>query len=611
MNRILSLLALLIIAGNCYAQSCASTINLQQQTANLPNSQSLLQVNLTLGYPNPANGQLTNDIYWGDGTALTNHFAYTATHTYATAGTYTVTVVSTYTDTSTNTINCMDSSTGSITISTLPCMTNFNHSVNSQNNGNVSFTANNVLNTSNLTYTWFYGDGGSDTSTNNTASHTYAQSGQYVVTLIVSNGSCTFTTFDTVYVFNGCGVASFNSFPATSNTSRYWFINTSTFKNNSQLVTFEWDFGDGTTSTTSPLSFYHDYATPGHHYVTMIATWHDTANNQVLCKDTTRTIIWTQLYATNNKNIYGYIYKDSTNPVISPTYKVWLIKYNTNAQTLKAVDSQIVSNTYNYMTTYYLFDNISTPFPGNFLVKAAVINGPTSGSGYVPTYSDSALMWNTAINIPDTGTYLPRADILMKYGTVTSGPGFVGGKISQGANKGTANGIPDMNVFIIDANGNLMQNAVTDASGNYSFSQLPNGTYTIYPEQMEFITTPSTITISNNQTTINNINFERSITMKTITPKATGVTNINADDNWFSIHPNPTQKYVIVNWQNTDQTNATGTLKITDITGRAVYTNTVLANRPIQIQLDHINSGVYFVTIDANNSRQTQKLIIQ
>jgi len=123
------------------------------------------------------------------------------------------------------------------------------------------------------TYNWNYGDGTPNGTTNN-PTHTYATSGTYNVTLIVTDvNGCKDTV---VKQLNAGGLlANFNASPTGCKDAPIFFQNIST-----GASSYIWDFGDasGTFSTTNPV---HVYNQSGTFVVTLIAS--DLLN---LCVDT-------------------------------------------------------------------------------------------------------------------------------------------------------------------------------------------------------------------------------------------------------------------------------------------------------------------------------------
>ncbi|MEM6766366.1 MAG: PKD domain-containing protein, partial [Bacteroidota bacterium] len=133
----------------------------------------------------------------------------------------------------------------------------------------VQFTDNSIPDTTLIGWLWDFGDGNTSTAQNPT--HLYTSSGDFDVSLTVTNllnCSATVTRTSAVSVWapptagftpsspNGCS-------PLTVN-----FANTST-GNSGIVVAYEWDFGDGTGSTLSNPS--HLYPTPGTYSVQLIA----------------------------------------------------------------------------------------------------------------------------------------------------------------------------------------------------------------------------------------------------------------------------------------------------------------------------------------------------
>jgi PKD repeat protein len=113
----------------------------------------------------------------------------------------------------------------------------------------------------NGTYLWDFGDGTTDTSAN--PLHTYALSGNYIVTLTVAN-SCGSASVSTNYLIpDGSPVAAFSLTIDSCALSI-------TANNSSVATSYLWDFGDGATSiAVNPT---HTYSNAGTYQVTLIAT---------------------------------------------------------------------------------------------------------------------------------------------------------------------------------------------------------------------------------------------------------------------------------------------------------------------------------------------------
>ena len=340
------------------------------------------------------------------------------------------------------------------------------------------------------------------------------------------------------------------------------FINTSTNLNIPSALEFSyWNFGDGNGSSSQHAS--HTYTTAGTYQVQLIHQWMDTLDMSTVCSDT----VYQNVTVPGNSNptankIAGVIHWDSTLGLIQAGFKVWLIEHDAVANTLTAIDSLTTNGSF---TAYYEFNNVAS---GSYRTKAALLgNGTSWSTTFIPTYHQSSLYWSSATVINHTGGTSAGRDIIMQTGAPTTGPGFIGGSITQGANKGTANGIPDVLVMLRDAATNdLVKFTYTDNNGDYSFSDLPIGTYNIYPEKMNYTTTSSaTLAITSTMHQITNINFGE--TADEIKPKVTSVKNIAASS-FFNIYPNPTEGVINISWKG--NANGEAVISILDISGRTV-----------------------------------------
>ena len=298
-------------------------------------------------------------------------------------------------------------------------------------------------------------------------------------------------------------------------------------------------------------------------------------------------------------NLSGAIFYDSTSN--ADTFKVWLIVKQGNI--LSAVDSQIVAGMAG--SASYSFSGVTQ---GSYRVKAHHLNPNSFVSAMVPTYHDSVLLWSNAKLISIGGQNSTNNYIYMKKGIRTNGPGFIGGNVLQGANKGTANGIAGMDMFLFDGNGDLVTHVVTDANGDYQFSSLPNGTYNVSPEQMNYTTTGASITIDATNPSHTAVNFERSNQNKTINLKPTTITNVNGQD-VFTVYPNPVSSAVNISWANANGEKAN--IRIVDITGKQVVNTTVTMTGVTTVDVSTMPSGLYLMNINDGRSNYTHKLTVE
>lgn len=588
MKKLLFVLAVLL-AQVAQAQTCNPSFT----WAAAPYGSAPLNVdfnNTTVANFPPVTTYVSYTINYGDNSNLA--YFYNNSHVYTSPGTYTVTVYMEAYDSLTQNLICNASTSQQITVSYPSCYTSITPT--NLGNGAFSFTANTLAGSSGMSYSWNFGDG--TTATGQTVNHTYTVGGTYVVALVSSGNGCTYTTnyYLTAYTPVNCSnlAASFNHYENGLDITVY---NTSPSGTTMPVLTSNatWDFGDGSTGSYNYMN--HTYASAGTYTVTMYNNWVDSLTNQVVCSAST-----SQTVTVSNPtyNITGYVVYDSLT-YWNASVKVWLIEVDSAANTLTAIDSTMCIG-----AGWYQFQ-LGTP--GTYLVKAHMLNQTTGSAGYLPTYYSSSLYWNAATPVYNYWGSTSNVNIVLQQGTATSGPGFIGGNISQGANKGTAVGVPNLLVMLRNNANQLVVFTYTDANGDYSFNNLPAGSYNVYPESMSYLTTPSSaINLAAGSYTVNGINFKQTATE--IKPVTTGIGE-TPESGVFSIAPNPSHGVIRINQGSL--TNQTVTISLTDLNGRTVMSEVRnLAKNPA-LDLSGLQKGMYFIRLNSGKEQHTEKLIIQ
>ena len=290
------------------------------------------------------------------------------------------------------------------------------------------------------------------------------------------------------------------------------------------------------------------------------------------------------------------------------TIRVWLIQFNAADSSIVAIDSTTACASGG--SSYYEFDDAAS---GNYLVKAYLLGGTPGTSGYIPTYGSSSAVWSSGTSVAHASA-TDNLAISMILGTVPSGPGFIGGFISSGAGKGTAGTVPveGMLVYLMDASYNVLTYVYTDASGNYAFNGIANGSYIIYPEDYQYTTTPAPVTLSSASESVSGIDFKQRTAFRTIVPASvTRVSPIAATGTGINVFPNPATDNLNIQWQN--QTIGTADVVITDVVGREVLRSAININAATgqtQLGLQSVKDGVYMITVKNGNINYSGKLAV-
>ncbi len=457
-----------------------------------------------------------------------------------------------------------------------------------------------------------YGDGTSGTSN----SHTYTSAGNYLITATTTLSHPSYppcNKIDTVTIIATGGTSNFNcanahaGFTYTNNGATYTFNNTSSYPATAGVsVAYQWSSNAGFSATGAGSKTY-TFAQNGTYNIWLKATW--TGNGMVLCRDSVMQTINVTSVPPPPNVITAYASWDSTVNAAGASLKMWLIKYDSSAQTLSAVDSALIPISANMAFAAHDFMNRPA---GSYRVKAHMINQPSSWTtGFLPTYATNAAYWNNATVINHTGA-TSYASVWLQQGTPMTGPGFISGNILQGANKGAAVGDPMPHITVLlrnNANG-LVAATETDANGMYSFANVPVGSYSIYPEEMNYATTPSAqiqITTANPRSTAND--FWRETIAKTLHPMATAVQSVSLE-NTIRISPNPAREQLTLEFATAPQKGAV--LQLYNLNGQRVKSYEITdAQSTQQLSLSGIAAGNYLLHIPTAEGKQITRITVQ
>lgn len=301
-------------------------------------------------------------------------------------------------------------------------------------------------------------------------------------------------------------------------------------------------------------------------------------------------------------NLYGTVTTHNQAPLVYQ--KVYLVNYNPVGGTLTGVDTVTTDQ-----NGFYYFCGLNTIT--SYFVKAA----PDSADypNEIPTYADSSLVWNNATPFyPATaGPY--QVDFSTIGGANPGGPGFIGGLISQGANKNDGPGDPvaNLRIYLINASNQIVMGiADTDSNGYFSIGDLPYGTYKVVPDQpyVDEVNVPE-ITLNTNNAQPDSLDFRLySSYLDLVLP-----TPITQPDPGFSftISPNPVSGEASIQLELPELNQLK--IELFDIQGRqlsTLYEGTLNAGTYRQNWEPKEAAGVYFIRLEGNGISQLQKVIL-
>ena len=275
--------------------------------------------------------------------------------------------------------------------------------------------------------------------------------------------------------------------------------------------------------------------------------------------------------------------------------RVYLIQEDSGS--LSAVDS-VTTDT----TGLYMFSNVCN---GTYYVKAALLSNHIYYSAFIPTYYDSAALWSnaTAIVVNNASNYTVNIDMLA--GTNFGGAGFIGGLISQGANRGEGDPVVGAYVAAYNEDGSLAAFDKSDANGAYEFSNLALGTYEVYVDVLNKTSYPHQVTLTAETAESTNRDFE--IIGSVIKPiESTGINDVN--NIGFNVYPNPTSGFITVDMGSYEL----NSVKVVNLLGERIMTiNAANSSQKTEMDLTRLASGSYILEMNGEDFTTHQSIIIK
>ncbi|MEZ4721081.1 MAG: carboxypeptidase regulatory-like domain-containing protein [Flavobacteriales bacterium] len=273
---------------------------------------------------------------------------------------------------------------------------------------------------------------------------------------------------------------------------------------------------------------------------------------------------------------------------------IYLIQENSGF--LSAIDSTNTDS-----NGHYMFANICNN--GTYYVKGALLVTNSFYGNFLPTYYASSALWVNATPVVVNNSNVSNVDFSLIPGANQGGAGFVGGNISQGANRGEGDPVVGAVVMAYDEDGNVTGFDRTDASGNYQIDGLSYGKYSIYVDILNKTSYAHEVTLSVEHPNTSDRNFEvQGNVIKPITPN--GIEVLNASS--IRVYPNPTQSTLNVNSESVDAKS----WAIYNILGERVMGESSLTNQAqINIDVQNLPDGNYILQVETETGMIQERIM--
>jgi PKD repeat protein len=445
-------------------------------------------------------------------------------------------------------------------------------------------------------YTWEFGDG--VTGTGQFISHTYPAAGMYNVTLQTMDATgCYFQTFSQIWLdsTNQGGCNAMYTYEQTDSTTfsfyGYIYFNNGMIYPDSSAV-YSWDFGDGTFGSGQNITHYFQPNPAGGYNVCLTAT--AIAPDGSTCTATYCEYIY---LVQPSFNIFGYVYLENNMP--ADQAMVHLMSMDSTWQGVVEVQTITIDS-----GGFYSFNNVPMYNSRLYFVQAELTEGSAYFGEYLPTYHLSALSWELASPVLPLNNW--TADVFMIAGnTVDGGSGSITGVVS---NLGTRGFMNDVEVVLMDAQKNPLIYTRSNEQGEFTFSNLPMGTYVIHAELMGIHTNQAEVTLSEQQPSA-------SVEVQVTSTEANvvfGVHEFISLEEASEIYPNPVADYARIDL--TLKEEATIKISTISLTGQLVSEDEIdlgKGTHSIVLESASLPEGIYMVRImSEHGDMMSRKLMV-
>lgn len=357
---------------------------------------------------------------------------------------------------------------------------------------------------------------------------------------------------------------------------------------------YYWNFGDGQTATGQNVS--HTYAQPA----VSPAYFQVTLNTKTFFPNDScfYQSIQTIMITDTNPKIRG---KVTANDTVVANSWVILFGINNPIGSCTRIDTAYVDN-----QGYYQFSNFPVNYPA-YILKADFPYFSNTANYYIPTYYDTLYSWlNSPPVFPVTDTTTYNLQLINFVPNQVSGIAYISGAMHLNGDKSNKSLLKNIDIFLINQNNQVLKLNKPDLIGNYSFYDLPFGTYKVFVELPGKICTPGVVTLSSSNPFVTNFNFEiRDNAIILATDNEIQFENLIG-----SIYPNPANDLINIDFSLKKYTEIK--LSIFNHLGQIVIEqNKVLGigSQHIQMDIKDLKPGYYTLKISDGKQMVSKKLI--
>ncbi len=271
-----------------------------------------------------------------------------------------------------------------------------------------------------------------------------------------------------------------------TNDSLSFFFDDESTSQGQEIIAWFWDFGDGTASTEMSPS--HVYMQPGIYDVRLTVSTEPIVNDIKTSTIVKKVMAGMQEYYNFGGHAFaGYFPVDMGTACL----------YKIESEEFIPIDTADFDQ-----YGFYFFTSL---IPGEYRVKTFPSVNSVNAGKYFPTYFGDALLWTKAESIILEGTGWEYDISMIPNYTYGTGSGFIEGNVNMIDTDNPE--LEDIEVILFNEANNCLTYLKSGIEGKFRFIELPYATYKVMAEVPGKYTYPTTITLSEEQPSIEDLNI--------------------------------------------------------------------------------------------------------